>query len=186
MSKEDKKKIYDICKNYFDLSLKCDLNEEMSKAFKDPKKTVAFLTDGKMDNKYVWEEKEGPWKGCGMKLPKNTRVILDYEVSWPTLYFEEEKGDSKETIIIKESPLMVQSSTNTPDKYSPEELQRINVKTFIKPDSEITIVLPFDETELKNYDAVLVMPCFIPDKDMLTKVCLKDQKDQPDIILTSC
>ncbi len=186
LTSKTEKDIYNICKNYFELSLKCDTNEELLAAFQNPKKTVAFLTDGKLeDGKYVWEENGTPWKGCGMRLPKNTKVILDYEVSWPTLYFEE-KRDYGETITIKESPLMIQASTNNPNPIKKEEF---DTREFLKTGQEVKIVLPFSTDDLKDYDAILVMPCFIPNKDMLTKVYFNDENiddDNPEIILTSC
>ncbi|WP_062052666.1 hypothetical protein [Aquimarina longa] len=186
LSSKTEKDIYNICKKYFELSLNCDKNKDLLKAFQNPENTVAFLTDGIKNGQYVWTNENGEkWKGCGMRLPKNTRVILDYEVSWPTLYFEKKEGE-KETITIKESPLMIQAFTNNPSLI---EQKKFNRREFLKEGQEVKVVLPFNTDDLKYYDAILVMPCFIPNKDMLTKVYFNNENvetDQPEIILTSC
>ncbi|WP_103071562.1 hypothetical protein [Aquimarina sediminis] len=173
------KQIYYICEQYFKLSLMCAKNERLLNAFQDPSKTVAFMTDGKIDNEYVWKEEGIPWEGCGMKLPKKTKVILDYETAWPTLYFTK-KGNTKETITIKESPLFVQVF-----RTGPEGMKTIERELLPECD-EYKVVLPFDTIDLDNYDAILVMPCFIPNKDMLTKVYCRDNEQEEEVILTSC
>lgn len=172
------KQIYHISEQYYKLSLKCAKNKELLDAFQDPVNTVAFMTDGKKDGKYVWIEDGKPWEGCGMKLPKNTRIILDYDAAWPNLYFTK-KGEGKETITIKESPLFVQVFSNGRDGAK-------TLKRELLPESDShSVVLPFDTKELKNYDAILVLPCFIPNKDMLTKVYCRDNEQEPEIILTT-
>ncbi|WP_271782630.1 hypothetical protein [Aquimarina algiphila] len=176
---ESQKQIYNIAERYYELSLKCAKDKNLLDAFQDPANTVAFLTDGKMNNEYVWIEEGQPWEGCGMRLPQNTRVILDYDVAWPTLYFNK-KGENKETITIKESPLFVQVFSNGREGIK-------TLKRELLPEiEESKVVLPFDTKELENYDAILMMPCFVPDKDMLTKVYCRDNKNEAEIILTSC
>ncbi|TSE03459.1 hypothetical protein [Aquimarina algiphila] len=177
-SNPTQEQIYHICERYFELSLKCVKNKNLMDAFQDPAKTVAFLTDGKLDNTYVWIDEGQPWEGCGMRLPQNTRVILDYETTWPTLYFTK-KGESKETITIKESPLFVQVFSNG----------REGIKTLkrelLSENEESKVILPFDTKELENYDAILMMPCFIPNKDMLAKVFCRDNKEVAEIVLST-
>lgn len=176
---ESQKQIYYIADRYYELSLKCALNKKLLDSFQDPTNTVAFLTDGKKNGEYVWFEEEQPWEGCGMKLPKNTRVILDYETAWPTLYFTK-KGDSKETIAVKESPLFVQVFAHGKEGINTQK------RELLPEMDESKVVLPFDTKDLQNYDAILVMPCFVPNKDMLTKVFCRDNQRDAEIILTSC
>lgn len=172
------KQIYYIAERYYELSLKCAKDKDLLDAFQDPMKTVAFMTDGKKNNKYVWIEEGKPWEGCGMKIPENTRVILDYDTAWPNLYFMK-KGEGKETITIKESPLFVQVFSNGKEGMK-------TLKRDLLPESdEHKVVLPFNTEDLKNYDAILVLPCFIPNKDMLTKVYCRDNREEPEIILTT-
>jgi len=47
------------------------------------------------------------------------------------------------------------------------------------------VILPFDTEDLQYYDAILILPCFIPNKDMLTKVYCKDNKETAEIVLTT-
>ncbi len=176
---ESQKQIYYIADRYYDLSLKCAIDKDLLDAFQDPEKTVAFMTDGKMNNEYVWIEEGQPWEGCGMKLPENTRVILDYDAKWPILYFNK-KEKRKDTIVIKESPLFVQVFSN--GKEGIKTLKR----ELLSESDESKVVLPFDTKELKNYDAILMMPCFIPNKDMLAKVFCNDNREEAEIILTTC
>lgn len=172
------KQIYHICERYFELSLKCVRDKDLLEAFQNPINTVAFLTDGKKDNTYVWIENGEPWKGCGMKLPENTRVILNYETTWPTLYFTK-KGDSKETITIKESPLFVQVFSN-----GKEGIKTIK-RELLSENGESKVILPFDTEDLQYYDAILILPCFIPNKDMLAKVFCRDNSEEAKIILST-
>ncbi|WP_062052668.1 hypothetical protein [Aquimarina longa] len=176
----NQKDIYYICEQYFKLSLRCAKNPELLKAFQDPSKTVAFLTDGKNKDGYVWKDTENEyWKGCGMKLPEHTKVILDYDTSWPTLYFTK-KGNEQETITIKESPLFVQVFSSGSSGIK-------TIKRELLPESdESKVILPFNVGDLTSYEAILIMPCFIPDKDMLTKVYCNDKKEAAEIILTTC
>jgi len=176
---ESQKQIYFIAEQYYDLSLKCAKNKDLLDTFQDPSNTVAFLTNGKKNDKYIWIEDGKPWEGCGMKLPENTRVILDYETTWPNLYFTK-KGDGKETITVKESPLFVKVFSNGPDGIKTMKRDLLNEI------GESKVVLPFDTKDLNDYDAILLMPCFIPNKDMLTKVYCRDNREQAEIILTSC
>ncbi|TPN85139.1 hypothetical protein [Aquimarina algicola] len=177
---KNQQQIYHICEKYFELSLRCFKNEDLLNTFQDPAKTVAFLTDGKSKtNEYIWEENGIPWTGCGMKLPTNTKVILDYETSWPTIYFTK-KGIEHETITIKESPLFVKVFS-----HGQNGIKTLS-RELLSESDELKVVLPFDTNDLKNYDAILIMPCFIPNKDMLTKVYCSDNKENAEIILTSC
>ncbi len=170
--------IYDIYRRYYDLSLRCAKNKTLLETFQNPTNTVAFMTDGKKNGEYVWIEDGQPWEGCGMKIPENTRVILDYETAWPNLYFTK-KDESKETITIKESPLFVQVFKNGQNGIG--TLKR----ELLEESGESKVVLPFDTKDLKDYDAILVLPCFIPNKDMLTKVFCRDNQEKAEIILTT-
>ncbi|KZS39009.1 hypothetical protein AWE51_10605 [Aquimarina aggregata] len=177
-SNTTKNQIYTIYERYYELSLKCARDKDLLEAFQDPENTVAFMTDGKKDNTYVWIENGKPWKGCGMKIPQNTRVILDYETAWPNLYFTK-KGGSKETVTIKESPLFVQVFSN-----GKEGIKTIK-RELLAENGVSKVILPFDTEDLQYYDAILILPCFIPNKDMLTKVYCKDNKETAEIILTT-
>lgn len=177
------KQIYTICAKYFELCLRCTQNPEMDKVFKNPENTVAFLTNGKnKNNEFVWVENENQaWEGCGMKLPANTRVLLDYDVAWPTLYITD-RTNEKHTITIKESPLSVTVNSNDPSLN--EEYRKV-----LKESGDVDIELPFTINERDSYDATLIMPCFMPNKDMLTKVKYKKEEGKEaveEIILTSC
>lgn len=176
---ESQQQIYYIAERYYELSLKCALDKNLLDVFQNPSNTVSFLTDGKKNGEYVWFEGDKPWKGCGMKLPENTRVILDYETAWPTLYFTK-KGDNKETITVKESPLFVQVFANGKEGINTQK------RELLPEMDESKVVLPFDTKDLQKYDAILIMPCFVPNKDMLTKVFCRDNQSDAEIILTSC
>jgi len=174
---DSQKDTYTIYANYFALCLKCTKNSEMSSKFKNPEFTAAFLTDGLFNGDNVWVEEDGQaWGGCGMLLPKNTRVLLDYNAPWPTLYITNK--ESNYTITIKESPLSVFVTSNDPELND-------DFKKSMSESGEVPLSLPISVADKFNYDVTLVMPCFMPDKDMLTKVSCIDS-DENEIILTSC
>jgi len=175
---DSEKDIYTICANYFALCLKCTKNPEMNAKFRNPDFTVAFLTNGLLDNgEQVWVEQNGEvWDGCGMLLPKNTRVLLDYDVAWPTLYVTNK--DNNHTITIKESPLSVFATSSDPQEND-------DFRVLMNKSGDVKLKLPISIENKSNYAATLIMPCFMPDKDMLTKVSCIDG-DENEIILTSC
>jgi len=175
---DSEKNIYTICANYFALCLKCTKDPEMNEKFKNPKYTVAFLTNGLLgDGEKVWKTSNGEaWDGCGMVLPKNTRVLLDYDVAWPTLYITNK--DNNNTITIRESPLSVFATSSDPKENE-------TFRELLTKSGDVKLELPISKENLSNYDATLIMPCFMPDKDMLTKVSCIDDNDN-EIILTSC
>jgi hypothetical protein len=179
---DSQKLIYTICARYFELCLRCTKNPDLEKAFKNPENTVAFLTNGKNNDEFVWIESNGEaWEGCGMKLPKNTRVLLDYDVAWPTLYITD-RTEKRHTITIKESPLSVHAFSNNP------RINEVFRENFIES-GDANLELPILDEEKNNYDVTLIMPCFMPNKDMLTKVSYKHAEGDDvvqEIILTSC
>ncbi|WP_282089852.1 hypothetical protein [Aquimarina algiphila] len=180
---DDQEKIYDICKNYFELCLACARDEFLYNSFMDPRKTVFFLTDGKWKNpetgdyEYVFVKDEKPWQGVGMTLPEEIKIIFDPHVAWPTLYITS-KADKKHqnTITIKEAPLLVEVTENS---------KTPSLKIISKEEPSEHLELPISKDEIKDYDQTLIMPSYVPNMDMLLNVKLKDSKD-PEIIMTCC
>jgi len=171
---EDQTITYDICEKYFTLCLKCGKDSVLNRKFQDPENTVAFLTDGILkDGSLIKDENGKMWEGCGMKLPQNTRVILDYAVAWPTIYIT----NSDHTITVKESPLSVDAYSNKPGSKP--------YRKNLEQGENAEIILPFTVEELKKYSATLVMPCFVPNTDMLTKITCKDSDDKEIILMTT-
>ncbi|MGB0524298.1 MAG: hypothetical protein ACPGJS_15115 [Flammeovirgaceae bacterium] len=161
-----RRKITDISNKYFELSMLCMRSDVVCKKFQDPDKAIDFLTTGYSDDEVHWE-------GCGMKLPKGTKVHFNETDMWATLYLRDKNDTTK--VVIHEHPLKLDGSTTTGD-------EKISVtKSHIKQWSEIDIHV---QQKLDKHDCVLVMPWFVPNKDMLWRVEI-DGQEEPEILITS-
>ncbi len=125
----------------------------------------------------VWTDEEGNvWPGCGMILPKNTQVIFDYDIRWPTLYLSSKEVHDGAPYIIKESPLLIEAY------HSDDPMGHVK-KIISYDDPQSFLTLPFTEKELNNSEITLMMPSYVPNVDMILEAKASDE-EKPEIIMT--
>lgn len=184
---DDQEKIFEICRKYYELCLACAKDSDLYDAFTNPKKTIAFLTDGKLhdQSKYVFyfdDEEKIPFEGVGMTLPKQgLEIVLDHHTAWPTLLVTPKEkiadNDHQKIITVKESPMVVEKVVLS-DRGESQTVAKVNKD---KPTASMNLGID----DLDNYNQTLVMPNYIPNTDMLLTIKANEKADA-EIIMTCC
>lgn len=154
--------------------------------------TVIDESDPDFENKHFpkWVE----WRGCFMRIPKNSYITASPTATWPSIFMKSRDKNNYNEITIHER------SWNA-DVYASEEnlvkrIQEDELEPLGKGVSRVTIELDDEgntkyktvdlevQKKLEEYDIVLEMPFQAPYRDVLTKVNFKDSKNNPEILLT--
>ncbi|MTI32496.1 hypothetical protein [Xanthovirga aplysinae] len=116
------------------------------------------------------------WKGCEMYIPEKTHIVLNPNLTWPTLYMRSEDGE-----------ITIDERAWGAEVYSyPEELindNSNNKKSSLGKNSEFNQLTVEVKEKLEEFHIVIELPFASPRADVLTKVNFCDKKEA--IILTT-